>query len=170
MIGLVDLEVREWEERDAAALNRAVAQAAEHLRPWMGWVSAPPMDDERRARWISEQRAGDDRVFGILIDGEIAGGCGLHRRIGEGGLEIGYWVHPAFVRRGVATAAVRRLVEIAFGDAGADRVEIHHDVANEASGAVARAAGFEHVEDRPDEIAAPGETGVERVWRMVRRG
>lgn len=168
-MGFVDLEVREFQERDAPALTRAIAESAEHLRPWMAWASEP-MDDAQRARWIAEQRAGPDRVFGIWVDGEIAGGCGLHSRIGGGGLEIGYWIHPRFLRRGVATAAVRRLVDVAFADPSVDRVEIHHDVANEASGGVARAAGFEHVEDRSDGIAAPAETGVERVWRLTRRG
>lgn len=168
-MGRMDLEVREWEEPDASALNRAVAESVDHLRPWMAWAAGPPMSDAERREWIAEQRDGGDRLYGIWIAGEIAGGCGLHPRIGEGGLEIGYWVHPRFLRRGVATVAVRRLVEIAFADPAVERVEIHHDVANAASGGVARAAGFERVDDRPDGIAAPAETGVERVWRL-RRG
>jgi RimJ/RimL family protein N-acetyltransferase len=137
----------------------------------MAWASTP-MDVEQRGEWILEDRrsreAGGDRIYGLWLGDRIVGGCGLHRRVGPGGLEIGYWIHAAFVRRGLATEAVRRLVAIAFEDPEIDRVEIHHDVANERSGLVARAAGFTHVEDRSDEPAAPAETGVERVWRLTR--
>ena len=31
----------------------------------------------------------------IIADGTPAGSAGLMARIGPGGLEIGYWVHPA---------------------------------------------------------------------------
>jgi len=41
----------------------------------------------------------------VIVDGEIAGSIGLHGRIGPGALEIGYWVHRAWTRRGLATAA-----------------------------------------------------------------
>jgi len=51
---------------------------------------------------------------------------------------------------------------------GVTHVEIHHDVANVRSGRIPEALGFRHVEDRARPPAAPGETGVERVWRRVR--
>ncbi len=58
------------------------------------------------------------------------------------GLEIGYWIHPAFIGRGLATAAARLVTEAAFSVPGIDRVEIHHDRANEISGAIPRKLGF----------------------------
>lgn len=168
----MDLTLRHWEERDAAALNRAVEESVDHLAPWMAWASTP-MDVEQRREWIREDRraraaGGGDRIYGLWLGGQIVGGCGFHERVGPGGLEIGYWIHVDFLRRGLATEAVRRLVAIAFDDPAIDRVEIHHDAANAASGRVARAAGFTHVEDRPDAPTAPADTGVERVWRLNR--
>ena len=88
---------------------------------------------------------------------QIVGGCGLHRRVGPGGLEIGYWVHAAWTRRGLATAAVRQLAAEAFADPAIAFVEIHHDPANVASGAVAAVAGFTRV------AAAP-----RAIWRLSR--
>lgn len=41
----------------------------------------------------------------MVVGDEVVGGCGLHRRVGPGGLEIGYWVHAAWTRRGIAAAA-----------------------------------------------------------------
>jgi RimJ/RimL family protein N-acetyltransferase len=165
------LKLRHWEVRDAAALNRAVQESIDHLAPWMAWASSP-MDLEQRRAWIRDDRSarerGGDRIYGLWLGATVVGACGLHDRIGPGGLEVGYWIHAGFLRRGLATEAVRRLVAIAFEDPAIDRVEIHHDVANAASGRVARAAGFAHVEDRADPPVAPAESGVERVWRLTR--
>lgn len=165
----MDLIVRPWREDDAAALNRAVQESLEHLRPWMPWAAAPPPDDAQRRAWIAEQNAaeaaGGDRLRGFLVDGAIVGAGGLHRRIGPGGLEVGYWVHVGWTRRGIATAAARALCAEAFADPAIDHVEIHHDVANVASGRVAEALGFTLVSEAPSERRAPGESGVERIWR-----
>jgi ribosomal-protein-serine acetyltransferase len=62
----------------------------------MPWVDQPPLSASERLRWMQEMRerrsAGGDAVYGIFVSGQAAGGCGLHKRIGEGGLELGYWV------------------------------------------------------------------------------
>jgi RimJ/RimL family protein N-acetyltransferase len=171
----VELELRPYEPGDAAAVNAAVEASREHLRPWMAWASELPMTLAARRAWIAgcERRAaaGEERFFGIWREGELVGSCGLHRRVGPGGLEVGYWVHAAHVRRGIATAAVRLLVDVAFAEPSVTRLEIHHDAGNAASGAVARAAGFTHLEDRPrrtDLPTAPADGAVERVWCLRR--
>lgn len=47
-------------------------------------------------------------------------------------------------------------------------VEVHHDVANLASGRVPQRLGFRWIEDRPEPVDAPAETGVRRIWRLTR--
>jgi len=102
------LQLRRLLRADAEILSRAVSESLAHLRPWMEWAANEPLAlEERRAllaRWEEQWSRGEDMTFGIFVDGRLAGTCGLHRRIGAGGLEIGYWVHPAFTRRGVATS------------------------------------------------------------------
>jgi len=164
----MQVSLRPWRVEDAPALARAVAESLDHLRPWMPWAAGEPRPAAWRAELIREWEAGGDEVLGIFADGQVAGGCGLHRRIGDDGLELGYWVHAAFTRRGVATETVRQLCERAFADPSVARVEIHHDRANAASGAVAARAGFTHVSDAERPPQAPGEEGVERVWRLTR--
>lgn len=165
------IHLRRWTEDDAAALNAAVAESREHLLPWLPWASEPPMSDAARRAWIRDRErdalGGGDLVYGVWLDGTIAGSVGLHRRIGPGGLEIGYWTRSGFTRRGIAVAAVARVCEIAFAQPSITRVEIHHDSANVASGAVARAAGFTHVGDQPDPATAPDDSGIERIWRLT---
>ena len=41
--------------------------------------------------------------------GQVIGACGLMRRIGPRGLEVGYWVHVNHVQQGIATAAAGAL-------------------------------------------------------------
>jgi RimJ/RimL family protein N-acetyltransferase len=166
------LELRHWRAEDADAQARAIEESLDHLRPWMPWAAEEPKPRAERLAmiesWEAERRAGTGEYLGVWLDGVVAGSCGLHRRIGPGGVEIGYWIHPAHVRRGLATEVARRLTATAFADPATDRVEIHHDRANVASGGVPAKLGFEHVGDAPQAREAPGEEGVERVWRLTR--
>ena len=55
---------------------------------------------------------------------------------------IGYWLRASAVGRGYATEAVRLLVDLAFADLGARRVELRCDARNGPSRRVAERAGF----------------------------
>ena len=167
----MDVVVRPWTEQDAGALEAAVQESREHLRPWMAWADGG-VDVGWRRRWIREQNeaeaAGGDRVRGAFAGAAVVGAGGLHRRIGPEALEIGYWVHAAWTRRGVATAIATALVAEAFADARIVAVEIHHDAGNAASGAVAAKAGFTPVGARARAPVAPADGPTERIWRLTR--
>ncbi len=107
-------------------------------------------------------------VFGMFLGVVVVGGCGLHRRLGPDGLEIGYWVHTAHVRRRYATSAAAMLTSVAFSFPEIQRVEIHCDRANHASQGVPRGLGFSLVGQRPKSVQAPNETGLQDVWRVTR--
>jgi RimJ/RimL family protein N-acetyltransferase len=165
--------LRRWLIDDAAALERAIEESAEHLRPWMPWMEGSPQSPEQRramlAEWEREWLDGGDVIFGVLVENQIAGSCGLHRRRGPGVLEIGYWIHAAFLRRGLATTVARLLTDAAFSVPGIARVEIHHDRANIASAGVPRRLGYEFVGEQPNaQPAAPAELGIDYVWRIER--
>jgi len=166
------VELRYWREDDAEAFTRAVHDSLDELRPWMPWAAEEPRSGSARLElireWERQRRDGGDVAYGIFVDGEVAGSCGMHRRIGEGGLEIGYWVRSDLTGRGIATETARRLCELAFQDPTIDRVEIHHDRANAASGRIPAKLGFDLAEENRDVPEAPGEEGVELVWRLTR--
>ncbi len=170
--GASGLELRRWEVADAADLQRLVTESAEHLSPWMGWMTSEPLTLSDREAMLRERERewsdGGDVILAIRLDDRPIGSCGLHRRIGPGGLEIGYWIHPALGGRGLATSAVRLLTEGALRVEGITHLEIHHDKANVASAGIPRRLGYRLVDERPDEIAAPGEIGIEQVWRIDR--
>ena len=83
-------------------------------------------------------------------DGRIVGGCGFKGAPEAGRVEIGYGVAPGSQGRGAATAAVKLLVERAFGS-GADEVLAEVSPTNHASLRVVRKAGFRHIGSRFDE-------------------
>ena len=92
------LVVRCWEPTDAPLLKDAVDSSVEHLRQWMPWVPAEPSPLEEQIVILSgfhdDFQAGRNFVYGVFSEdeSEVIGGAGLHDRVGEGGLEIGYWV------------------------------------------------------------------------------
>lgn len=167
-----EVTIRRWEVEDAQALIDAVKMSREHLMPWMPWAAADPdtleYRRERIARWEQDWREGGDCVYGIFVAGAVAGGCGLHRRLGPDGLEIGYWLASAATGRGVMTVAAGLLTDAAFSVPGIEVVAIHHDRANERSAGVPRRLGYALVEEVDRDPQAPGECGVEWRWQITR--
>jgi ribosomal-protein-serine acetyltransferase len=162
--------LRRWRPGDADAAYLLVGRSLDHLRPWMPWAAG--YTREAAAGFIvacdRDWEAGAAYNYAIIREGVIAGSCGLMARIGPGGLEIGYWVHRAQVRRGLATAAAAALTEAAFRLPGIDRVEIVHDELNVASGGIPRKLGFTEAGKRLLDPPPPGGTGVGIVWRLTR--
>jgi RimJ/RimL family protein N-acetyltransferase len=166
-----DLLLRRWTVDDAEALAKLVAENAQHLRPWMPWMEAEPRPLAERIaliqRWEEEWLEGGDVVLAVFRGGELAGSCGMHRRIGPGGVELGYWIGVPHLRQGVATAVATALTNAALDLPGMDRVEIHHDVNNLASAGIPARLGFEPVGEEPGDGSAPATSGVERMWRAT---
>lgn len=167
LVSAADLTVRPWRTDDAARLHEAVTASTEHLRPWMAWIADEPLTVAQRADLIATWLRPDtpEDLYGILAGDVVVGGCGLHPPADHGGLAIGYWVRAGWTGRGYATEAARRLTAIALTQPEVTHVEIHHDVANVASGRVPARLGFALAEERRRTPTAPGETGLERVWR-----
>ena len=166
--------MRRWRGGDAADLHELLLANVEHLRPWMAFVDAEPLSIEDRRAKISEWNArwdtGEDFPYAIVdvATGELLGACGLHRRIGPNGLDLGYWVRGDRSRRGIATDAAQALIQAAFSVDAISHVEIHHDAANAASQRIPEKLGFVRVGEKPDTAAAPSEIGIDVTWRLDR--
>jgi ribosomal-protein-serine acetyltransferase len=162
--------LRRYREDDVGAVYAAVTESLDHLRPWMPWAAeySRPSAEEFLESSIRNWEDGTEYNYAILAGGALAGGTGLMARIGPGGLEIGYWVHRAWTRRGLATAAAAALTAQAFRLPGVDRVEIIHDELNVASGKIPRKLGFTEIERRPLDPPAAAGTGFGVVWRLLK--
>jgi RimJ/RimL family protein N-acetyltransferase len=161
--------LRRWVVSDVPEMAAVVERNTEHLRPWMPWAKET-LDEKDRAAlietWERSWLDGGEVVFGVFLDGRAIGGCGLHRRRGPNGLEIGYWIDKDHTNQGMATEVARALTTAALSVPGITFVEIHHDKANVASRRVPEHVGYTFVEETPDEVTSPGEVGIDCGWRM----
>lgn len=155
------------------ALVEAVNDSLEHLRPWMPWASTDPLLpalSEFVERSVTQADRGEEFRYAMWDDqtSVLVGSCGLHRRLGPGRLEIGYWVRTGWLRRGVATAAAQALTTCALALPGIEEIHIHCDEANVASSGVPRRLGYrlERIVDEP--VAAPAEVGRSMEWVVGR--
>jgi ribosomal-protein-serine acetyltransferase len=165
------LLVRRWTPNDLNLLALTVERNAEHLRPWMPWIADEPLPSQERLtlleHWQQEWREGGDAVLAIVLNDEVVGGSGLHRRRGPHGLEIGYWVDKDHLGQGIATEVVAMLTSAALLLTDISFVEIHHDKANVRSAMIPRRLGYQFLGETPDSPAAPAEVGIDCAWQAT---
>lgn len=144
------LVVRCYNPSDAPLLAESVTENVEHLRPWMPWVYSEPEPVEDKFQRLKRFRGlfdlGQDFVYGIFNQDEtkLLGSTGLHTRLGDRALEIGYWIHKDYINQGLVTESTAALIQVAFEIIHVHRIEIHMDPANTASAAIPRKLGFTH--------------------------
>jgi ribosomal-protein-serine acetyltransferase len=164
--------LRLWRPADVPLLHEAIGANVEHLRPWMPWVALEPLVPAQRLalvqEWETNWAAGQAAPMAMWVDGTVVGGTGYVRPQGTTAWQIGYWVHVEHLGRGYATRAARLLTTAALELDWIDAIEIHHDKANVRSGRVPPRLGYRYMGERPDEVAAPGEVGIDCTWRMTR--
>lgn len=144
------LILRCYEPSDARLLAESITESLEHLKPWMAWAHNEPEPFEEKVKRLKRFRGlfdlNQDYIYGIFNRQEtkLLGGTGLHTRLGERQLEIGYWIHKDYTNKGLATEAAAALIKVAFEIVHVHRVEIHCDPANHASASIPRKLGFRH--------------------------
>jgi [ribosomal protein S5]-alanine N-acetyltransferase len=144
----MDVRLRPLESDDAALLTRLYASQRGFMAPF-----DPPRPEsfyseegQRLELELLERERAADRLYRFLIeaDGQPAGAISVSR-ITRGPFQnggIGYWVSQELNGRGVATAAVDRVCEWAFGAARLHRLEAATLVDNVASQTVLRRNAF----------------------------
>jgi RimJ/RimL family protein N-acetyltransferase len=162
--------LRRWVATDTPGLAAAVERNIEHLRPWMPWIATEPLDWGERVAliesWAQAWVDGKDVILGVFMGEGVIGGCGLHRRRGPHGLELGYWIDKDHTNRGIGTEVGALLTSAALRVRGMRFVEIHHDKANVVSRRIPEHLGYKFLGETPGHIEAPGEVGIDCGWRM----
>lgn len=131
---------------DADDLYEAVRESIAEASPWLSWCHAEFSVDDAWD-WLEQRfegaKEGAEHAFSIRdSEGAFVGGCGLDQlQPMHGSANLGYWIRSSRARRGLATAAVAKLVEFAFTETDLVRLEIVCSVANLGSQRVAEKAG-----------------------------
>lgn len=148
---------------DVPALAAARTAERDRLQPFEPQRGDAFYSEEGQAAAISERLAlhDDDRALPLVIvdsDDAVVGEMSLSSII-RGAFQsasVGYWVAQRVEGRGVATAALRDLRAIAFGELRLHRLQGETLVDNRASQTVLERAGFARYGTAPDYLRIDG--------------
>lgn len=143
-IVLEQATLRPWRFGDEDSLTRH-ANNREIARFLRDAFPHPYQRSDARA-WIrSVSSAKPPTIFAIEVEGEAAGGIGLHPGVDVYGhtAELGYWLGEAYWGRGIITAATRAIVRYGFGDLGFTRIHAEVFANNSTSAHVLEKVGFQ---------------------------
>jgi len=140
-------ELRPFEPSDASELFALTERNRGELARWLSWAQRGTLKDTvehiERMRSAEAEQGAVNRA--IVVEGRIVGTVGLARiDWGNRRAEIGYWLSQEHQGRGLMTRAVAVLVDHAFDGLQLNRAEIHTDVLNHRSRAVAERLGFRY--------------------------
>ena len=169
------LVLRRWRRSDAAILKAVLDANLAHLQAWLPWAMSEPSPvevlEERLGLFAQQFDAGEQWLFAIWGSAErLLGGAGLHPRIGEDGLEMGYWLQADATGQGFMTEAADALTRLALRQTGIERVQIRCDPENAASAAVPSRLGYRHLRTIPNATVKPsGAARDSMVWEITHR-
>lgn len=127
-----------------------------------------PEDGKRfiRMSGVEEVR----RIFAIEVDGEAAGGIGVHPQVDihVKSAELGYWLGEPHWGKGIMTDAVKEMVEYAFGHFDIVRLYARPFSNNAGSKRVLEKAGFRLEARLEKSIYKHGELLDELIYSIVR--
>ena len=167
--------VRPYRESDALALQQAVTESREHLRPWMPFYNEHQTVEASRdwiihtmAQWLLREVISLS-MWDVADPDCYLGGIGIHPHDWDiGSFEIGYWLRASAEGHGYVTEAARLLTDFCFTELHANRVAIRCDERNLRSAAVPRRLGFtQEARLRNDSPATDGSLRTTLVFSLV---
>ncbi len=159
---------------DGAAINVAIRESFDELKPWMPWAQEIPSIEQSEvfARESAARFARRVDLPLLLFDrsnDQLIGASGLHRiDWSVPSFEVGYWCRTSRAGRGYIGEAVRGICRMAFTLLSARRFEARMDDTNERSWRIVERLGFT-LEGilRRDSCAPSGELRDTRVYSIV---
>jgi ribosomal-protein-serine acetyltransferase len=140
------LELRLFEESDAAEIFALIDRNREYLRQWLPWVDyeTVPEDSLEFIRRTQQQYINNEGFqLGIRFRGQLAGVIGYHTvNWPNRHVEIGYWLGAEFQGKGLMTRACSAVVDFAFENLLLNRVAILCATGNTRSRAIPERLGF----------------------------
>ncbi len=139
------LALKLLDEADAPDLHALIEANRAYLARWLPWAERQTfIDTEEFIRRCRDQLACSDGFQAAVVhDGSIAGVAGFPAiDWGRRSTSIGYWLAEERQGCGIMSAAVRALIDHAFGRVQLNRVEIRVAAENRRSRAVPERLGF----------------------------
>ncbi len=136
--------MRPLEARDSSAILDLAAAPEIAANTFVPHPYPPEAASEFIQKGQEGWRSGEAYVFGIIEKSSqrFSGCMGIHPAPEHNRAEVGYWIGLPFWGRGLATAALRLLLQFGFETLKLNRVEAGHFDYNPASGRVMQKAGM----------------------------
>lgn len=164
------LIMRPLESRDAGPIGVLAAAPEIAANTFVPHPYPPEAADEFIRTAQDKWRKDEAFVFGIIEkrSGNFAGCMGIHPLPEHNRAEVGYWLGTPFWGRGLATAALRLLLQFGFNTLELNRVEAGHFDYNPASGRVMEKAGM-RLEGRRRHYVLHREQYKDILWYAILR-
>ena len=144
MMSRIDVDIRPWSDGDLSLLERLLGGPA--MTQHIGGPETPERISERHRGYCRSGGDEMDAQFAIIVGPEMtpAGWIGYWEREWQGRrvLETGWSVLPEFQGKGVATKAIRLLIDRARAEGKIRFMHAYPSVDNGPSNAICRKAGF----------------------------
>ena len=141
---------------DAPDIFTAIDTQREHLGRWLPFVAATHRVEQTREVVAAMLADPANPVFTLRVRDAFAGLIGFKSADSRTRtVEIGYWLREEQQGKGIMTAAVRTLCDLAFGEMGMRRVEIRCGTGNLPSNRIPQRLGFlrSHVELQGEQLS-----------------
>ena len=150
-----------------------LAELANDRRIWRNMTDRFPhpyrLDDADEWIELCVNEGDPTRNFAIEVNGQLVGAIGLDLLDGEktGVCNVGYWIAPGFWNRGIATVALRAMVEYAAEAFSVRRLQASVFGWNPASGRVLEKCGFRLEGRLSNGISKGGDVTDELIYGLV---
>ncbi len=168
-IPIGEYQLRSWLMDDA----QPIAKYANNRKIWLNLTDAfpNPYAEADAIAWLD--RVVDEEPatsFAIATSSEAIGGIGVHPKddVRRRTAEMGYWLAEPYWGRGIATDAVRAVVDYAFTELDLVRLEAYVFEWNSASCRVLEKAGFTQEGRLRKRVTKNGENIDEFLYALVR--
>lgn len=165
------LRLRHLRRDDAAAVTRLVSDR----RVWLNLrdVVPHPYTQQHGRDFVDRQVSSDDPdAVAIVLDGELVGLVGAHPMVDVHRYvaEVGYWLGVPYWGQGIATRALRAVVDHVFATTELLRLEAHVFSSNPASARVVQKAGFTLEGVLRASVVKDGRVLDRMMWAKLRPG
>lgn len=158
---------------DAAAIAEAQVRSREHLRPWEPrrpdhWFTAEGQAE--RLKGMLERYVAGRAVPWLLVEGDRVVGAITLADLVPGpfrNADLGYWIDVTAVGRGLATAAVKAVADVADKELLLHRLAASTRTTNTASQRVLAKCGFARIGTAPEYLHTDGAWRECHLWQLI---
>lgn len=140
------LSLREIQLSDAAEVFQTIHQQRDYLGEWLPFVSqTKSLDDSIQfiQSILNTPLPHREAVYCLFWENNFCGLIGFRNTDSKNKkTEIGYWISESFQKRGIATAATKALIEMAFHQNALNRITIRCATENIKSRKIPEKLGF----------------------------